>query len=417
MISPKLFNFTKNILLICGYIFFFSEVITGAIRYYFSKFGLTFLVYFPKILLILSILFFFTTIILKGKIPKRIFLIFMLLLISSITSILFVGNYKQITFGVYILIPFIYGIIIGPIFIKNIEKYKNFIFTLWIIAATGVFINFFYKWPWIGFTYDLGSIHVEGSREWSTAGFERLSGFGRISAATASQILLLGITLFLTIKSLIFRSIIWLLSGIAIVLTTTKTTIGIWLFLTLIFFLSKILTLKFFKPLPIILSLAGILLPLSTLYIHYNLSISNFYTFLLFASFEMRLTDTWPMTFDLITNYGNSILGRGIGGIGSAQQYFEEYIYSPADNLSLYLYAVFGLSGIVLLIIIGVLSSLKTSNSIYGKFVFFLSVACLLQGLSLSIIEDPFFATCLGMVISFLFSSSKYFKHKHYIEV
>ncbi len=391
-------NFIDGFLISIGFIFFLSEVLAGVIRYYFYTLGISYCVYLPKLFLIFSVFTVTFRGFFKKKLGRPFALLFWVLVYSFLIANFYIRNVLQMLFGLWVIVPFVYGVLIGPIVIKNLNGFRKYILFLWIIAVTGIFANLFYKWPWIGFSYEIANITVEGTREWFTGGFERLPGFARISAAAAGQILMLGLLLIFSYKSSLVKTFIWLATGVAILLTTTKTTVGIWIILTILFLFSKTPLFKFLRFLPFLLSLVVIMLPFSTLIIDYNLNIQSFYTHLLLASFEERLTFTWPWTINMVLHHGSFISGRGIGGIGASQAYFEKQLYSPADNLSLYLFGLFGVFGLTMLIVIGLLITLNIDNTKLGRLIFYLAIACFLEGLSLNVVEEPFFATCLGVV-------------------
>lgn len=67
------------------------------------------------------------------------------------------------------------------------------------------------------------------------------------------------------------------------------------------------------------------------------------------ASFVERIESTWPNGFALLDLVPFPVLGRGLGGIGSAQSYFELSIFSPGDNLFVYAWVAFGALSILYL--------------------------------------------------------------------
>jgi hypothetical protein len=60
------------------------------------------------------------------------------------------------------------------------------------------------------------------------------------------------------------------------------------------------------------------------------------------SSFEQRVTATWPDGLALPSRGGHWLTGRGLGGIGVAQMYFEPSIFNSGDNFFVYLWGAFG---------------------------------------------------------------------------
>ena len=68
-----------------------------------------------------------------------------------------------------------------------------------------------------------------------------------------------------------------------------------------------------------------------------------------FASFAMRISLTWPDAWRWILNHEVFPFGVGLGGIGGAQRFYAANFFNPSDNLFVYLYANFGVFGLVYL--------------------------------------------------------------------
>ena len=68
-----------------------------------------------------------------------------------------------------------------------------------------------------------------------------------------------------------------------------------------------------------------------------------------FTSFDMRIVRTWPEAWEWILHNEVFPFGVGLGGIGGAQRFYAANFFNPSDNLFIFLYANFGLMGIVYL--------------------------------------------------------------------
>ena len=269
---------------------------------------------------------------------------------------------------------------------------------------------FDYLWdmPWTGLTYQLVETEIEGSREWTTFGVERVAGFARASFAAADQLLLLALPLMFFSRSRILRILIWLTSGMLIYLTTTKKTGGIFLILTLLIplmnfaFAPALLRHALTMSVPILIAAIGIGLPLSTIVVTYRLNLDSLFSQVLFASFEDRLTVVWPAGLQLLIERGSAVFGRGIGGIGAAQNYFEQTVYSPADNLYLYLYVTFGILALgFMAAYVWNLTHLDTQRSAWSRMIWTIGIAILAHGWAGNVLEGSMTATMMGVTLAY----------------
>jgi len=218
------------------------------------------------------------------------------------------------------------------------------------VAALGVFLNPLIHYPWSGQTLDLLGRQIEVSRQWSAFGAERYAGFARASFNAASQLLLFGIMLVVLLKRRNVKLLVWLIAGMGIALTTSKGPLGAWLLVSMYFAGGALLRwprywTKLWLGALMIGLLSMILLPLSTLWIHFDPILHGYVHKFLFASFGDRLNRMWPDSLRLLDLGGtwHWWVGRGLGGIGAAQQYFEPSHYLAADNLFVYVTVYVGL--------------------------------------------------------------------------
>ena len=77
--------------------------------------------------------------------------------------------------------------------------------------------------------------------------------------------------------------------------------------------------------------------------------------------------ETWPAALDFLKSAGDPFLGRGIGGIGVSQLYFEKQYYIPGDNLFVYAFGYFGVMSIIYFVYI-----YKLAQKIDLKNIFFI---------------------------------------------
>ena len=239
--------------------------------------------------------------------------------------------------------------------------WKFFVALFWGIQVVGLFLNYYISYPWEGTVFSLGGLELISAKLWFGHGVKRLAGFGRSSAITGNQLLILSVLLLGTInKQKRYSFLIWGLSIIAIVFTTNKSAILTIIFIGLLwaFWIISPHFGRFLLKISILgIGLFLILLPIIAFF---NSKPQFTQTQSILNSFNARFNLTWPGVFVLISEQlGNPFLGVGVGGIGTAQKFYNPGFQEVTDNLGLYLYASFGLIGLIL-IFLCILSSLSS---------------------------------------------------------
>jgi hypothetical protein len=103
-------------------------------------------------------------------------------------------------------------------------------------------------------------------------------------------------------------------------------------------------------------------------------------------------------------------VGRGLGGIGTPML-GREPIYSPADNMYVYLFGLFGFSSLLFLIPwIVRISKMRPFDSAEELFFYIFFVLFLITGISGGI-EDGLMGLFLGMGIAHIFLRKSKYEH------
>jgi hypothetical protein len=244
------------------------------------------------------------------------------------------------------------------------------------------------------------------SRQWSSSGIDRYAGFSRASFSAASQLLILAIWLVVTGKRSVVKLLIWFTAGLGIVLTNSKGPVAAWLIVSLFFSTGKIMRYgriwrRLWVSILYFTLICVIVLPLSTLVYRYESQLNSYTDLSLFASFVDRLYSMWPSSLGLLGGGLDWVTGRGLGGIGSAQMFFERDKYLPGDNVFVYLAVTIGVPAACLSLMIlakRVSSFLRHSEN--GVLVFAIFLFTVIYGLVVNVIEDPLLAFFLGVVVA-----------------
>lgn len=333
---------------------------------------------------------------------KRIFLLLAIMIfLAFLVGIIYTNTLLQVFMGIYILIPLFYGFVMYPFF-ERILNNKNFYTIILIIGIVGVLLNVVFIFPWEGFKYEVYGKTIEGNRFWTSLGTRRLSGLGRSSFETAGYILFLGIMYIL--KN--FRiNLVWILAGIAIYFTDTKGILIAYILISLLVLLWNYIS-DYSKKIGLITILCiNLALPL----LAWSFSIDDITSIKFLRSFEMRLEGTWPEAYKLISESGNILTGRGIGGIGVPQNFFEPELSHPGDNLFVYLIAIFGIGAFVIygFLVKGVYNKEVTKTEAYKLF-YILSIYVFGYGVTTNVIELPVMSICLGLVFRYWVDDKNY---------
>lgn len=326
-----------------------SDIVSGALRYVLHLAGADWLNYLPKMLVVtLAILALLTwrqnrtVCILAGG-----FGLFSLIALIQGLPI------AQIAFGATIFLPILFGALFWPFITERPQRFAVLAVLGLLVACGGLLWNLLGNIPWAGFSYEIGGLEIEGAREWATFGLVRPSGFARMSATAAIQVMALTLLLY---PALSMRS--WLLAGIFalfglafVALTTTKAAIAATLVMLILTWLRP---LKLHGPVLWLVFALSIGVPFTSTVKDYGVDYSDRVETALLASFDQRLTETWPEGLRLISEHSIPLLGLGLSGVGAGNKYFGTVQgglmgLGVMDNYALYLYGNFGVAGLLFL--------------------------------------------------------------------
>lgn len=402
----------QRTILILVWLFVFSQAFDSVIRWSLNLAGLGALIYIRDYLLVIVI---GLCVLLQLKdqrsIVRAFFLLWSFALLMVIGWVSGLGLLQPI-FGLKIWLPFIAGfLLVEGGHIRRFDQ-PLLLGALWLLLCLGVILNMYVRYPWTGLTIQLGDISVSGNREWTASGVKRLSGFSRTSYDAAIIILLLFI--YLAGKGLGFvrTVLIAALSAFAIAMTTTKGAAGaLMLALLTLPFLHFASSGKFnmhrlLAAGAIIIGIIGAVVPLLSLQIPFPRLREGSPEFWLFSSFVARAWQTWPNALMLLDGI-EWLTGRGLGGVGAAQIFFESGRFNPADNFFIYLYINAGLLGFALYAFI-VSSALRVDIvPKENRSAFLLIICTVAYGVTVNLVESACYSLVIGALFAFLSSAPK----------
>jgi len=396
-------SFTRKFLFWLLALFLLESIFSGALRYGLANVHLSALIYIPKFLLLLAVV---VVPLARGRLNISFFLISLALFGYMILGLVILPSQKQALFGIWILVPFLFGLLAGPLLIREPKELCGLIAFMFWVAWLGLIINTFVNYPWIGSSYHLAGVSLETSRQWyNSFSLSRLPGFSRASFTVASQLLMFGVFLVFSLRSNIVRVLTWMAAGLGILLTTAKGPFGAWLIIS-VYLVTQIWGLKQLWNVPLILvAVAVAALPVSSLLVHYSFYLGHLSGANPLSSFSDRLDWMWPESLKLISQPWQWFIGRGIGGIGIPQKFFSGRHFMPADNFFVYLCVDFGLLGAVGFFTICVWAALRHHRSaltlIGSGFATILAV--LAYGGVVNVVEDSMLMLFIAFQIAIAF--------------
>lgn len=384
------------------FLYVFSDIMGGAIRYYSVRFGMPMLAYVPPLLLLFALAPMFFAYLTTDGVTSTYLTVLVLFSVAVIFGVFNLGNASQVEFGFWTVVPFLYGIVVLPAFLRAWTRVVPYAVFLWALVVGGVLINAFHPWPWIGFGYQLGATEIHASRAWDTEGFLRLPGFSVASFFAGPQILLVALFLRETLRTRWWIPM-WVLSGIAIILTTSKTPLVIFIFFSVFWFFFRGKIRSRWRLVPMASAFLAVALPFSMLLLtgDWLPPIRSELWKMLISSFTARMKLGWPVWIRMAVEHGNWILGRGLGGIGTAQEHFEPWLFSPSDNMAVYVYATFGLLGLALMLLYGWKASRSCGDGPAGRFFFFIACVLMLGATTLSIMDASLLGVAFGLSLRY----------------
>lgn len=396
----------ERVILLAALAFVVATSLAGPLRMYLSMVGLSPLIYVPNLMMLVSVAW-------HGLMEPHekgfsaLTLIAVLLPVhAAIIGLQFVSP-LQVAMGIYVLLPFWFGLTCGPVLLKNWQIVARYIPFLWLVVAAGVLGNSFLDYPWEGFGYALGNLDVEGSRQWyATGGGKRLAGFSRASFDAAVQLQLLGMLLALQTRNPVLRALVWGITCYAIIPTNSKGILMVAVVITPVVLFRDRLPESPLRALPAIFGMIALAMPVSTLLLTFNNQFANPTLANAAYSFYDRLNYMWPEAWRLLDEQGSLLLGRGLGGIGTAQTYFESALFNAGDNIFMYWFVVFGwtaIPGFILLIIRTL--KVKPCSSPDQMRVYAMLMSIVVYGVMTNIVENAVFALVCGLIVRWLCST------------
>lgn len=320
----------------------------GAIRYGLYSIGADNLILLRDALIVLPLVLLFTVQAFSLHVHPAFVAFAAIVAVHGVIATLNLHTDLPAIYGAMLLVNVLFGFIAGRQLTQPSRSVLLLLTLVWLASVVGVVLDkFVYTFPWMGLETHVGGLQVDVSRGWDIdSGFDkRAAGFFRSSISAAMLLSILTLIIAPRIRSLVVRFLMLAIGTVAVALTTQKGALVALAAVGLIlctprwsrYFLLCTACLAFAilaVALPVLTS--GLLMP------------DNGGVFSV-ASFAMRISLTWPQAWQWILHNQIFPFGVGLGGIGGAQRFYAPRSFNPADNLFVFLYANFGLMGLLYL--------------------------------------------------------------------
>lgn len=385
-----------NLQVLAALAFLLSTTFSGPVRWILASAGLAAVAYVPIVggfgVAVLTLCWHFAF----GTFGARALLLVGVLCYSIFIGLVFIPNPQQVAFAVYLFIPLYLGLLLAPAW-QTIINWKRGAFLLWTAVVVAVVLNPYLAYPWVGFEYSVGGVSVETGREWWSGDVQRYSGVARASFDAAIQAVILMTVAGANTESRLRRLLMYATTAYCIWLTNSKTVLVVLAIVVICIELSEAWANRL--RIPAIATLVGFgwAMPLVGVLFLPRLNALN--TMSSLHSYEDRLRNMWPEAFNLWLQDGWWLTGRGLGGLGTAQTYFESQIFNAGDNLHLYLFVCLGVLAAPLILYV----CWQVARSPLGaersqRIPLILFIAALTYGLTANAIENAPVALILGFV-------------------
>jgi hypothetical protein len=332
----------------------------------------------------------------KGRLMVGLWLVF-----QSLVGCIFLDNPLQELFGIWVLAP----VFMGFALMEEMENLRPGVFRILVLVylalVIGILANVFVTYPWEGHRYEMAGQDIIGSKRWGAFGLARVAGTQRSSIGAAALAMMLCILLGHRASRRSLRAFFVVSAGAAIVVTTTKGVLLSWLVMAFSMALPA-LAASWFRKAVILAALAATLfLPLLGQALLQMLPVRNPVAWMLMASTDDRIMNVWPDALRQVAQHGSLIWGRGLGGLGTAQMYFEPHAFNPGDNMMLYLYGNLGIAGMALcacvcLRLLAGMDALGPGEGWVAPALMF----CMTYGITNNNLENPALGLLIGMFIA-----------------
>lgn len=344
--------------------------------------------------------------------PMFLLIVLLILLIHFFIGYYYLGGLFQRMFGFKVFLPLLLGIAYCVVTDGRLKaSYIPWILCVLLVSVAAVVVNKFVAMPWEGAQFETVFGVVEQARNNTALGVRRLTGLARAAYDAASVILVCLVIVLAYYRKPAVKFVLWLLAVVAIALTTTKAALlaAVILGICALFYETRHAS-RVSHVVMVGALLLCVGMPVLSLYLDVSTrAVSESYAWWL-SSFADRMENMWPRAFDVWTENGSVLVGRGLGGLGFPQRYGsgEWKLFNVADNLFVYWTVIFGMLGwIYAALLLWRLFSWTPPDSFNMKLVYGFVVVLFSFGLTANIVEQPILLFSAGFCFALVWNRTK----------
>lgn len=397
----------RRMFLVCGIGYLLVYAFEGAVRYALELAGASNAIFVRDGLLWVPVLALLVVQAARLRVHPAFFVFAAIIAVHGSLMYENMHSAEAVAYGTKVLMGCLFGFLAGELLTVPGPRTTRFLGWLLLVSLVGLVLDkFVLSFPWEGMTAHIGGLTVDVSRDWETGNgmAKRVAGFTRMSISAAVLIPVLVLILAPRIRSWFFRLAV-ILAGMAAVFFTTQKGALVALFVPGCVLLAPR---SWRYP---VLAVAGVgfavvdvLLPVLTSGMVLGDNGGVFST----ASLGMRIMGTWPDAWQWIHLQQIFPLGVGLGGIGGAQRLYAINYANPGDNLFIFLYAWFGVLGLVYLAWVAALPW-RVPTDLRQRVLPALSILVYLLGYGtvVVLVEDPLSALYIGATAGTLWAAAQ----------
>jgi len=390
-------------------LYLLSYVFEGLLRFVLSKAHLASLLYLRDLLPVVTVIGMLAAWIGGRYRPSVLLISITLLAFHFFIGFFFLGRLFQQLFGIKIFLPMMLGLAVGAIGMVSTQQAKRLATWLVLASVGAIFVNYVVPFPWEGADFDTVFGSGTQSRLWTAGGVRRLGGVARASYDAASILLCGSVVIAATYRGVWLRSALLILAAAGIVLTTSKgAVIALTALIGTVLISQGGTRLGVLRFCVLVCGGVAVLAPILSLLVDVRMRSLTGTAAWLFSSYAERMEYTWPDAFKILTEHGNLLTGRGLGGVGTAQQYGEGRWYTPADNVFVYWTLAFGVMGWVYGATIFTRLMRWDGDTVTERLlVFGFFAAAMTYGVTANLMEQPVVCFGIGYAVAVIFRKAE----------
>lgn len=348
-------DYLYGFLVVTFLLFAIRDGLTGSIRYFFTIFHIDMLWFVPDFLALISFGIFFYQ---QFFVKRNIFGIYLVIIFifSLFVSVLFMNKtFFSFFSSIKMFVPMFVGFCFYDRSITEWRSVRIILAVVFIASAIGLILNPYIEYPWLGQTINSFGLERQATKLWWQEGGVRYGGLAGDSTMAAYMTIF---TYFLISfrMSLILNIICWPLVIWAVLVSTSKTALGLFGVYIIVYLIAYFMNdrdriIRFFR-LNARLSYIAILVPPFLMIALRGYDLGSISSSLF--SLSDRINNTWPLPFFVISDIFpvGLLVGCGIGCYVYPMEYTDlAYLMSPVDNFYISTYIQMGVPYLIFVLI------------------------------------------------------------------